>query len=372
MKCFNSYLFILSLILILSQGCHQSKENLIPGSTTTEPEELLTLADVPKPVVQNEYLVFESWEDVYTFMSASRRADGSLRKQYEESIGFASMQRVYDEFEEYSLSSVQNGYDRPIDEIRQEYLGTLIFDDEFDYEMDLFPVSLSEAVNRHSWIQVGDTLYGFKMDRFIRIAEPSPEKIAYAHRLPEDNPSSGILIQTHEIETNGSARTFCSTVATIPGTFKQMLSNGWGYQDNNSPGGAKEWKQEILWESHHSASGYHTFIQMKYRKRGAFGLWYAYKPLYYYVVGSSDITSNTGLFSSLESYYVNISYIGSGSNSQSTWKEYIFSDQTNLSPAFVIPVLGENLDAYHWWVTGCLDVDLSVTFETGDYHIELI
>lgn len=139
------------------------------------------------------------------------------------------------------------------------------------------------------------------------------------------------------------------------------------YQDVNSPGGAHEYKLEVLYEySYSNAQNASAIMKLKFRRRGAFGAWYSKKPESYSISGTTNLYSNEGQFYYVIGHYIPVDLPGPNpGNPSSTESRLIYADQSSLNPFYIIDDLSyiNTGDALWRWIKDCHEYSIQFVLE---------
>lgn len=321
--------------------------------------------EVLDPETKDGKLVFKDWSHVDAYSARQFQLPREQRLAWEESRAFKSVLTVYEDFEEISLRSSETGYGVSLETLKESY-PSLRFDAEGDYEMDVWSIPYAAVVNAQRFFQVGETLVFFSRHKMVQGPVNLEGFMERAASIEVSDSLAGIRVEFRDADVPVS-RLRCRNYegfAGIPGIVTTLFSNAWLFQDADAPNGAHEWKHETLYEATRANSSTNPpcairiFMRVKYRKRGAFGIWYAYTPRSHSSIGTSDMVADGGLI------VTNAAHARNGQNvfCCATWTDYIYSDLAGDNPITNPP----DLVCDNRWDTDCFDFVQRMEVQDGD------
>ena len=366
---FVTYLF-LAIALSWLSSCESYTTGIPqPSSETVEENSIY-----PNPEIRNGHLAFQDWNHAFWYRDIVRNLDPAERSILEQESGYTSMQSAYTDFEEWSFNSSETGYGVPFDVLKEEYLGTLVFDEEWDFKMDIWSPVYAEIVSKTGWIQVADTLYLMSREKQVQLpADADPSLLSRVRGLEQSIPSSGITIINRPIDTN-APRFRCRNYGGMPNTslIYIQFANSWLFQDpsHRGGGGNHEWKLEVAYEGQRNPSNLQTviYLDVKYRKRGLFGAWYATKPYNWSSDGTSSMESTHATPLTTSAVHTKASV---NNACCSSWTHYVYSDRAGDNPDTNPPDINT---PFQGWGEECFDFALAAEFQgrDGDWYPQFV
>ena len=343
-------LFTALLVLGLI-SCNVESEAPLPQ---TVKENLSTLESKP-PILEDDYLVFENMDHVMAYSSSLQKFTEKERLNWESSMGFHSMLTSYNEFLDYSESSIETGYDMSMDEIRSKYADVLILKDDGDFFINTVFAPMANILNKRGIVKVGQALHKHMKDRVIVIQDGDINKLGMAARLEQSNENEGISI--NYVKDNSLSRLRCGNITqgggSFPGATTMHFSNSWGFHSHGSSNDKYRLEVEVIsfewaWSSSQVASA----ITMKTQSRGIGGAWFAKKAFTVATVNNATLTSSQNLVEEINNEFRQLL--------DNDWSFYMYSTVGSYNPILaVIPQTGGDT-----WDELCYDL----TFDTSFPH----
>lgn len=270
-----SLFFTLFFVVFLS-SC--SKKEL--ETTSLQPDETFSIERLLEGTsVENGILSIPSQDQFTRLLSYVSNMKIEDLKDFSSDLGFSAMAVAYDDFFEYSVSSTESGFDKPIKELRELYKSVLILEDDGMFRLNCTNPVFAKLANEDGLLIVEGRLFKFLSDRYIIIEDGDINKLSLGLRMQESSPEDGIFIvkKSQYIDATREQCSFLNYSFFVSGTANEteIFDNSWCWAASGSSN--CKYKLQVEVGNIQYSTYEYMYAYAKGFKRGAFGIWYGYK-----------------------------------------------------------------------------------------------
>lgn len=295
-------------------------------------------------------LVFKDEESFWEAVGSATELDDETYEAWALSQGFSSLWSLYNEFFNYSVASAEKGYDKSFDEIRAIYGKAVLLAEDGMFDLNCPNTAIAKMINEEGLVKVGEAIYQFNAEGYVRIEDGDMSKLPIALRMTESDPDQGIVVfNTQEAMPN---RQVCSGVGFFPPftAINTVFFNEWCW---TLPAGSGPCTYKLRGEITNTQSSFRNLLLIELRgyRRGAFGIWFGYNSKKTITSTTADISGFT--FNGVPVNFVNNNF-GIGGNNNVLVRE-VFDTNDRLDMPLPIELLngyqntciGFNIEFFH-------------------------
>lgn len=245
------YQLTLLCVLSLTFGCKKElKQN--PEIKTSE-----------KIKVESGHLTFENYDDFLSKFQSISSMSADERSRWEKSMGFVSLNTIYQNFDNELTEIEQTETSRSIamdryNKLKEKYAGQFIFSDS-TYVLDCSGVRESYLADKDGVVKIGDDIVYFKGDG---VKTYNTKTRTYANPL---NTLSSLKAGHNTISSIPTSQPAVNSFNVAIGTYNVLSSNN-----------GKFYSRIKLYNIHSAAAGYRGFVSMECyaQHRNILGIWH--------------------------------------------------------------------------------------------------